>query len=169
MLPYVKERVDRDRGRPGQYLLTGSQNLLLHQRVTEPLAGRVAVLRLLPFSAGEAAGRPRAPLPWEGGASRRRREAPSVTALWKALLHGHGDGFWRIAAGGEVDLVVEEAGKLVPVEAKASATPGPAMAEGVAAFRRDLGTRAGPGFVVHAGGQALPLAPGVTALPFAWL
>ena len=29
LLPYVKERIDADRGRCGQYLLTGSQNLLL--------------------------------------------------------------------------------------------------------------------------------------------
>ena len=29
LLPYVKERIDADRDRPGQYLLTGSQNLLL--------------------------------------------------------------------------------------------------------------------------------------------
>src|SRR5438093_12632857 len=29
LLPYIKERVDTDRTRPGQYILTGSQNLLL--------------------------------------------------------------------------------------------------------------------------------------------
>ena len=40
LLPYIKERIDKKRGRYGQYLITGSQNLLLMQRVTESLAGR---------------------------------------------------------------------------------------------------------------------------------
>jgi uncharacterized protein len=31
--------------------------------------------------------------------------------------------FWRTAAGAEVDLVVEKAGKLIPVELKLSAAP----------------------------------------------
>lgn len=60
-------------------------------------------------------------------------------------------------------------GRLVPIEAKASATPRPAMANGIAAFQRDLGRRAAPGFVVHPGDQALPLGAGTMALPFAWL
>jgi len=46
LLPYVKERIDADRQRPGQYLLTGSQNLLLAEKITESLAGRAAMLRL---------------------------------------------------------------------------------------------------------------------------
>lgn len=64
LLPYVKERIDAARGRAGQYLLSGSQNLLLLDRVTESLAGRAAVLRLLPLSWQEAAGRPEAVGPW---------------------------------------------------------------------------------------------------------
>ena len=47
LLPYIKERIDRQRSRRGQYLLTGSQNLLLASRVTETLAGRAAMLRAL--------------------------------------------------------------------------------------------------------------------------
>ena len=39
LLPYVKEKVDADRDTSGQYLLTGSQNLLLMEKVTESLAG----------------------------------------------------------------------------------------------------------------------------------
>jgi predicted AAA+ superfamily ATPase len=65
LLPYMKEKIDEDRDRCGQYLLTGSQNLLLMERVTESLAGRAAMLRLLPLSRREAEGRPLAPLPWE--------------------------------------------------------------------------------------------------------
>jgi hypothetical protein len=64
LLPYVKERIDAARDRAGQYLLSGSQNLLLLERVTESLAGRAAVLRLLPLSWQEAAGRPEAVGPW---------------------------------------------------------------------------------------------------------
>ena len=50
LLPYIKERVDAKRSESGQYLLTGSQNLLLTEQVTESLAGRAAMLRLMPLS-----------------------------------------------------------------------------------------------------------------------
>src|SRR5574337_681560 len=40
LLPYVKEQIDVHRERTGQYLLTGSQNLLLAEKITESLAGR---------------------------------------------------------------------------------------------------------------------------------
>jgi hypothetical protein len=53
LLPYIKARVDDRRDRPGQYFLTGSQNLLLNERVNESLAGRVALFQLLPFSQRE--------------------------------------------------------------------------------------------------------------------
>lgn len=48
LLPYVKTRID-DRRRPGDWVLTGSQNFVLMQGVGESLAGRAAVLSLLPF------------------------------------------------------------------------------------------------------------------------
>lgn len=40
---------------PGQYIITGSQNFLLSQHVSQSLAGRVAVLNLLPLSFCELA------------------------------------------------------------------------------------------------------------------
>jgi predicted AAA+ superfamily ATPase len=61
LLPYLKERIDAHRDQRGQYLLTGSQNLLLLDRVTESLAGRAAILRLLPLSWRESLGQPDAP------------------------------------------------------------------------------------------------------------
>jgi len=87
LLPYIKERIDRRRDRRGQYLLTGSQNLLLMERVTESLAGRVGTLRLLPLSRREVAGHPRARLPWE---TRRRgtQSASSRYELWTSFLRG---------------------------------------------------------------------------------
>ena len=47
LLAVIKRRVDED-GSPGQYLLTGSMNLMLLRSVGESMAGRVAVLDL-PF------------------------------------------------------------------------------------------------------------------------
>jgi hypothetical protein len=79
------------------------------------------------------------------------------------------DHFWRTSAGSEVDLLVEEGSRLVPVEAKASATPRPAMAAGIASLRRDLGDRATRGYVIHSGDVELPLGGDVVAWPFARL
>ncbi len=322
LLPYIKEIIDSDRTRNGQYLLTGSQNLLLAEKVTESLAGRAAMLRLLPLSRREAEGRSRAALAWE---ERHRPASASPHAfegLWESFLRGGypelaiqperdaslwhssyiqtylerdvrtlrqiGDltqyqnflrmlaarsaqllnltdiardlgvalntvkawlsvleatyqvivlrpyfanigkrlvktpkvyftdvgtlcylaglrdpahaasgpmggtimetavfseivrtlthrgmdpqvYFWRTMAGTEVDFVVESAGGLVPIEVKLSATPRPAMAASVKRFRRDLGSTALSGYVVHPGDIRLPLGDGVTALPFAEL
>lgn len=46
-----------DARRGGPFVLTGSQNILLSQAVTQSLAGRAAVLELLPFSLAEPARR----------------------------------------------------------------------------------------------------------------
>jgi predicted AAA+ superfamily ATPase len=319
LLPYVKERIDQRRSAHGQYSLTGSQNLLLAAQVTETLAGRVAMLRLLPLSQREAAGRAAQPLPWEpagpqpplatiahremwqdflrGGYPELVAEPQRDISLWhasynqtylerdvrslrqvgdltsfqsflralaartgqllnlsdvardlgvalntakawlsvleatfqvivlrpyhanigkrlvktpkvyftdtgtlchlaglkdpehaaagpmgraifetavlveilKTLIHRGEEPqvyFWRTSAGSEVDLVVESAGKLIPIEVKLSATPRPAMATGIRTFQEDLGQQAGRGYVVHGGDARLPLAPRVTAIPF---
>lgn len=317
LLPYVKEQIDAHRERTGQYLLTGSQNLLLAEKITESLAGRAAVLRLLPLSRREAEGRPNATLPWESGHTSRARRADrgiwqdflrggypelvanpgrdvtlwhagyvqtylerdvrtlrqvgdltqfqsflralaartaqllSLTDLardlgvavntvkaWLSVLEatyqvvvlrpyfanvgkrlvktpkvyftdvgtlcyltglkdpGHAASgpmggpimetavlseivktlthrglepqvyFWRTSAGTEVDIVVEVSGKLVPIEAKLSATPRPAMASSIRTFRADFGDTALPGYVVHPGDIRLPLGSDVTACPF---
>jgi uncharacterized protein len=322
LLPYLKEKIDADRDKPGQYLLTGSQNLLLMAKITESLAGRAAILRLLPLSQREGGGQAQAPLPWE-----TRRRSPTAVrasglALWKSFLRGGypelaanprrdaglwhssyiqtylerdvrmlrqvGDlsqfqnflrllaarsgqllnladlgrdlgvalntakawlsvleatyqvivlrpyfanvgkrlvkspkvyfadvgtlcylaglkdpehaasgpmggailetavlaeivktishrgldpqvYFWRTAAGAEVDLVIENGGKLVPIEVKLSSTPRPGMAKVIESFQLDLGDRAQPGYVIHPGKIVLPLRPGVTAWPFGGL
>jgi uncharacterized protein len=88
LLPYLKERVDAHRDRAGQFVLTGSQNLLLMQQVTESLAGRSAVLKLLPLSQREMAGEPGRPLPWASGRlSGNYDELPSGD-LWVQILRG---------------------------------------------------------------------------------
>lgn len=318
LLPYIKERVDERRHERGQYILTGSQNLLLLARVTESLAGRAAILQLLPLSQQEALGQAQVALPWESG---ERASGPGLSygELWQSLVRGWypelvaeagrdvrlwhasyvqtylerdiralrqiGDltlfqsflralaarsgqllnltelardlgvavntakgwlsvleatfqvivlrpyfanvgkrlvktpkvymvdtgtlcylaglrdpehaaagplggllfetavlseivkayrhrgeepqvYFWRTVAGSEVDIVVETGGKLVPIEVKLSATPRPAMAAGIRAFRAAVGDRATPGYVIHPGDISLPLGPGVAAVPF---
>ncbi len=322
LLPYIRERIDLHRERKGQFLLSGSQNLLLMEAVSESLAGRAAVLQLLPFSRRELGQRLHVPFPWEAEAQRDPSHTSGPTRLWQELLVGHypeialdprrdiglwhasyvrtylerdvrrlrqvGDlalfqsfmqalaarsaqllnrstlsrelgvavntirawlsvleashqvvilrpfhanigkrltkspkvyltdvgllcyltgirtaeqaaqgplagaifetavfmelykglsarglqprlHFWRTSAGREVDFLLEEAGGLVPLEAKASATPRPLMAKGIRSLQRDLGERLRPGFVLHGGTHWLPLAPGVTAWPFSAL
>ena len=55
LLPAIKLVVDEDR-RPGQFLLTGSANLFTIPQAKESLAGRVAKIRLRPFTQGELQG-----------------------------------------------------------------------------------------------------------------
>lgn len=88
LLPYLKEWIDAHRDRRGQYLLTGSQNLLLLERITESLAGRAAILRLLPLSWRERLGQPDAPLPWERAGERSIGREVSAPALWQDFLRG---------------------------------------------------------------------------------
>ena len=319
LLFYIKEKIDADRNRSGQFLLTGSQNLLLGEKVTESLAGRAAVLGLLPLSMREAGAMPGRPLPWESGGGVPSEDSAAFGGLWERLLRGgypelaarpqrdgflwHGSYirtylerdvrslrqvgdlnlyqnflriiaarsaqllnltdvardlgiavntvkawlsvleatyqvivlrpyfgnvgkrlvktpkvyftdtgtlcylaglkdarhaasgpmggaimetavlseivkalvsrgedprvfFWRTTAGNEVDFVVETEGRLVPVEVKLSATPRPAMARSINAFRREYGETAAPGYVVHSGDVRLPLGGGTVALPF---
>lgn len=52
LLSYIKTKIDEDR-HPGQWLLTGSQNFVLMDKITQSLAGRAAILTLLPFSISE--------------------------------------------------------------------------------------------------------------------
>lgn len=54
LLGYIRSRIDRYPGRMGQWLLTGSQEAPLMQGVTESMAGRAAILQLLPLSAQES-------------------------------------------------------------------------------------------------------------------
>ena len=55
LLSVIKRRIDRSDA-PGQYLLTGSQNMALLRGVSESLAGRVVVLDLGPLTLAERSG-----------------------------------------------------------------------------------------------------------------
>ena len=59
LLLAIKARVDRDPS-PGQFLLTGSANLLTAPAIADALTGRAEYLRLAPFSQGELRRRPEA-------------------------------------------------------------------------------------------------------------
>ena len=52
---YLRSRIDRSPRRAGQWLLTGSQESGLMRNVTESMAGRAAVLQLMPMSFRESA------------------------------------------------------------------------------------------------------------------
>jgi hypothetical protein len=53
LFDYIRTRIDHSPRRMGQWLFTGSQEAPLMQGVTESMAGRAAVLQLLPFSLAE--------------------------------------------------------------------------------------------------------------------
>lgn len=57
-LSYIKTSIDEDRT-PGRWLLTGSQNFPVMQGVSQSLAGRVAVMTLLPLTIAETMENPR--------------------------------------------------------------------------------------------------------------
>jgi len=52
ILSYIQIEAD-EKDRPGYFVLTGSQNFLMNQAVTQSLAGRIGLLTLLPFSIQE--------------------------------------------------------------------------------------------------------------------
>ena len=54
LFSYLQTHVDAS-GKKGKFILTGSHNYLLQEKVSQSLAGRVAMLRLLPFSMQELA------------------------------------------------------------------------------------------------------------------
>ena len=52
LFPYLQEELDRDPA-PGRFILTGSQHFGMSEAITQSLAGRVALLHLLPVSLDE--------------------------------------------------------------------------------------------------------------------
>lgn len=91
LLRAVKRAIDRKR-RPGQFLITGSANLLLMRQVSESLAGRASYLTLWPMTRRERAGLGRCGV-WE-----ELLDAPD--ADWLDLLDAQPDApeDWRVLA-----------------------------------------------------------------------
>ena len=57
MFSYIMPLVD-ERGKSGEFILSGSQNFHLQQSISQSLAGRCCTLKLLPFSFRELHGKP---------------------------------------------------------------------------------------------------------------
>ena len=83
LFSYLQVTTD-ERQRTGEYILTGSQNFLLMEQITQSLAGRVAVFNLLPLSWAELQGTTYAPDTWETylvGGSYPRKLVQNIDAV----------------------------------------------------------------------------------------
>ena len=106
LLSYIQGLVDAD-PQPGRFILTGSQNLLLMEAVSQTLAGRTAFLRLYPLSLAELSERePLDPLNLDrAGAAASAKPSTPQDALGHAgrgLLSAHprpGHSRERVAGG----------------------------------------------------------------------
>lgn len=112
LFPYLKIALDASE-RNGTVWLTGSQPLHLKRRLSESLAGRVAILEMLGFSQAELSGRPTEPfVPEADFLQRRARSAAPVApddlyaGIWKGQLPQirlAADEFWEVAYRSYVD------------------------------------------------------------------
>ncbi|HEY1900100.1 MAG TPA: ATP-binding protein [Steroidobacteraceae bacterium] len=75
-------------------------------------------------------------------------------------------GYWRTAIGEEVDFVIEVAGRLLPIEVKATTRPRLSDAVHLRTFRTEYGKQARPGLLLHTGSMLEWLAPDVLAAPW---
>ena len=73
---------------------------------------------------------------------------------------------WRAASGEEVDFVVEADGRLLPIEVKATKRPRLANAAHLRVFRREYGSAARSGLLLHGGEATEWLTPEVLAAPW---
>lgn len=94
LLIAVKRAVDRDPGRtPGRFVLTGSANLLMMEKVGESLAGRALYVTLWPFTRRERLGLGRAGLWSELLAEKSTRwqeligEQADLREDWRTAVH----------------------------------------------------------------------------------
>ena len=84
LFSYIQTIVDND-DHPGRFILTGSQNFLLIERISQSLAGRMAIFHLLPFSHRELLNRK--PLSPDDFPDSQLKKS-SLTDLWSTLLAG---------------------------------------------------------------------------------
>ncbi len=84
LFSYIQGIVD-EHDRPGEFILTGSQNFLISDKISQSLAGRAAILHLLPFSRAELTGeQSTSPL----ALLEPQPLVPPATALWATLFAG---------------------------------------------------------------------------------
>jgi predicted AAA+ superfamily ATPase len=94
LLAYIKAWVDAHRHEKGQFILTGSQNLLLSEHISETLAGRAAILSLLPLSLREVCAEPDRPLPWDREIAARSQAEETSDTVWRYMLRGGYPELW---------------------------------------------------------------------------
>src|SRR4030042_214849 len=90
LLSYIKTKIDQKR-KPGQWLFTGSQNFVLMQGISQSLAGRAAILSLLPFSFSERIGegeRAKDVVEWLQGLNLHQR-CQNKVKLTEVILRGN--------------------------------------------------------------------------------
>lgn len=86
LFSFIQVLVD-EKDIPGQFVLTGSQNFLLLNSISQSLAGRSAIFHLLPFSQNELAGTGMFPLDQIGRGVPSGRTAPEID-LYTRLFEG---------------------------------------------------------------------------------
>jgi len=86
LFSYIQTLVDRE-DTPGRYVLSGSQNFLLLRSISQSLAGRSAILHLLPLALSELEGRKPFPLEKLGQELPRERRESSAD-LMETLFRG---------------------------------------------------------------------------------
>ncbi len=84
LVSYIQTMVDED-DQPGRFILTGSQNFLLSEKISQSLAGRTAILHLLPFSKRELLGQQ--PITIDSFPMVSEMDSDS-TDLWQLLYQG---------------------------------------------------------------------------------
>jgi predicted AAA+ superfamily ATPase len=89
LFPAIKLAVDRGR-KPGRFLLTGSANVLALPRLSESLVGRMQVVPLYPFSAGELANVEESFIArlFQGTLSRTKAQGPRVPLADRMIRGG---------------------------------------------------------------------------------
>jgi len=84
LFSYLQTLVDENSS-PARFILTGSQQFLLNAKISQTLAGRTALCRLLPFSLSEILNRK--PQPYWSGKKFSKAAVPKET-LYHYLFHG---------------------------------------------------------------------------------
>lgn len=114
LFPYIKSIVD-DSGENGMFWLTGSQQFLLMQNVTETLAGRVGILEMQGFSIAEKTNRKSVPFAPSKNIpdSKDEKDVPEIfKEIWlgsypKLCLNENAIDFWEIFYSSYVQTYIE--------------------------------------------------------------
>lgn len=91
ILSYIQLEVDK-KNKSGYFILTGSQNFLMNEKITQSLAGRVGILTLLPFSIHELSKAKLLPSKlddaiFKGGYPRRYEKKIASSIFYRSYIH----------------------------------------------------------------------------------